>query len=37
VTGSEAAALVSLLVFLLAAAAVFGSLRMPAPALVVQR
>ncbi len=36
-TGSEAAALVSLLVFLVAAAAVFGSLRVPAPVLAVQR
>jgi UMF1 family MFS transporter len=34
-TGSEAAALASLLVFLLAAAAVFSSLRVPAPVLVV--
>jgi UMF1 family MFS transporter len=34
-TGSEAAALVSLLVFLAAGAAMFASLRMPSPALAV--
>lgn len=34
-TGSEAAALVSLLVFLAAGAAIMASLRLPAPALVV--
>jgi UMF1 family MFS transporter len=34
-TGSESAALASLVVFLLAAAAVFSSLRVPAPVLVV--
>jgi UMF1 family MFS transporter len=35
-TGSQAAALVSLLVFLAAAAALFGALRMPSAALAVR-
>lgn len=35
-TGSEAAALASLVVFLLASAAVFGSVRLPAPAAPLQ-